>query len=93
MNQIFISRNFKSSSNKDKWKIVGKISLYLFGVGFLSVVGIFLYFAKDLPSANSVDAKLIAQSTKIYDRTGEHLLYDVHGEEKRTVIPFNQIPE
>ncbi|KKP95177.1 MAG: hypothetical protein UR99_C0031G0013, partial [Candidatus Moranbacteria bacterium GW2011_GWD2_36_12] len=33
------------------------------------------------------------QSTKIYDRTGEHLLYDVHGEEKRTVIPFNQIPE
>jgi len=93
MNQIFISRNFKSSSNKDKWKIVGKISLYLFGVGFLSVVGIFLYFAKDLPSANSVDAKLIAQSTKIYDRSGEHLLYDVHGEEKRTVIPFAQIPD
>ncbi|KKQ52088.1 MAG: hypothetical protein US70_C0011G0040 [Parcubacteria group bacterium GW2011_GWD2_38_11] len=93
MSQVFISRNFKSSSNKDKWKIVGKISLYLFGAGFLSVVGIFLYFAKDLPSANSVDAKLIAQSTKIYDRSGEHLLYDVHGEEKRTIIPFEQIPD
>ncbi|MDP3804721.1 MAG: transglycosylase domain-containing protein, partial [Candidatus Omnitrophota bacterium] len=30
---------------------------------------------------------------KIYDRTGEILLYDIHGEEKRTVIPWDDIPE
>jgi 1A family penicillin-binding protein len=93
MQPIFISKKFKSSTTKEKFKFLGKIFLYLCGLGVLTVVGIFIYFAKDLPSANSIDAKLIVQSTKIYDRSGEHLLYDVHGEEKRTVIPFNQIPD
>ncbi|MDD5463810.1 MAG: PBP1A family penicillin-binding protein [Candidatus Moranbacteria bacterium] len=96
MKPIFVSQNFKNirgMSSNDRWKLAGKVFLYLFGVGILSVIGIFLFFAKDLPSANSVDAKLIAQSTKIYDRSGQHLLYDVHGEEKRTVIPFEQIPD
>jgi 1A family penicillin-binding protein len=93
MQPIFISKRFKGATNKDWWKLAGKASLYMLGVGVLSVGGIFLYFAKDLPSANSIDAKLVVQSTKIYDRSGEHLLYDVHGEEKRTVIPFEQIPD
>jgi 1A family penicillin-binding protein len=90
---IFIAKNFKNSSAKDKWKMVGKIFLGLFILGILAMVGVFLYFAKDLPSANSVDAKIVVQSTKIYDRSGQHLLYDVHGEEKRTVIPFDKIPD
>ncbi len=80
-------------SAKDKWKMVGKIVLGLFVAVILLVIGVFLYFSKDLPSANSVDAKLVIQSTKIYDRSGQHLLYDVHGEEKRTIVPFNQIPD
>ncbi|NTW26741.1 MAG: PBP1A family penicillin-binding protein [Candidatus Moranbacteria bacterium] len=93
MNSNFISQRFKSNSGKNKWKLAWKALAILFGAGIVTVIGIFLYFAKDLPSANSVDAKLVVQSTKIYDRTGEHLLYDVHGEEKRTVIPFDQIPD
>jgi len=93
MQQIFISKNFKGKTKKDWLKLAGKIFLYLAGAGILAVAGIFLYFAKDLPSANSLDAKLVVQSTKIYDRSGQHLLYDVHGEEKRTVITFNQIPD
>jgi len=35
---------------------------------------------------------MINQSTKIYDRTGEVLLYEIHGEEKRTVIALSDIP-
>jgi membrane peptidoglycan carboxypeptidase len=40
-----------------------------------------------------VNTRFIPESTKIYDRTGEHLLYEVHGEEKRTIIPFSEMPE
>ena len=96
MKPVFISQNFKKINNmsaEDKWKFVGKIVLGLFLVVVLFIVGVFLYFAKDLPSATAVDAKLVIQSTKIYDRSGQHLLYDVHGEEKRTIVPFNQIPD
>lgn len=62
-------------------------------VGILGTIGIFAYIAKDLPSPGKVNKRFIAESTKIYDRTGEHLLYDVHGEEKRTLIPFSEMPE
>jgi len=56
------------------------------------ILGLFIYFAKDLPSPENISARLITQSTKIFDRTGETLLYDIHGEEKRTVIPLSEIP-
>jgi len=56
--------------------------------------GALLFFVASVsvPNLNSFDERKIAESTKIYDRTGNILLYDVHGEEKRTVIPFNEIP-
>lgn len=93
MKPVFISQNFKKLSSRDKWRTARTVALYVFGAGFLFVVGLFIFFSKDLPSATSMNSRLVAESTKIYDRTGEHLLYDVHGEEKRTIIPFEQIPE
>lgn len=75
------------------WKKIGKIALGFGMLGCVSVAGIFLYFAKDLPSPENFQERFIAESTKIYDRTGIHLLYEVHGEEKRTVIPFGDMPD
>ncbi|GAH59414.1 unnamed protein product, partial [marine sediment metagenome] len=57
------------------------------------MVSVFAYFAKDLPNPEQITERRIIESTKIYDRTGKILLYDVHGEEKRTVIPFEEIPQ
>lgn len=57
--------------------------------------GIFVFyiFAADIPDIGNFGERKIVQSTKIYDRTGEILLYDIHGEENRTVIPFEEIPQ
>src|SRR3989344_3343744 len=54
---------------------------------------IFAVILKNLPDPEQFENRQIAQSTKIYDRTGETLLYEIHGEEKRTVIPFEEIPD
>ena len=35
----------------------------------------------------------ITQSTKIYDRTGENILYEIHGDEKRTMISLDDLPD
>ena len=78
---------------KINWSFLGKIFLWLFLAGILSVIGVFAYFSKDLPSPGNLNNRAIAQSTKIYDRTGTHLLYEIHGEEKRTEVPFSQLPE
>ncbi len=93
MSHIFVSfKDFKQKPAKEKWKLVGKIVLYLTGAIFLFIVGMFIYYAKDLPNPNNLGNLVEAQSTKIYDRTGTHLLYEIHGEENRTIVPFPDIP-
>ncbi len=75
------------------WKIFGWSILALFIISLLSVGGLFLYVARDLPSPTSVSTRFVAESTKIFDRTGNHVLYEIHGEEKRTIIPYTEMPE
>ncbi len=64
-----------------------------FIIAILLGIGLFAYFAKDLPNPSKISQRQIVESTKIYDRTGKTVLYDIHGEEKRTVIPFEEIPQ
>ncbi len=70
--------------------ILGCIALGLFGG--LVVFGAYLWFAGTLPSAEDIMNRDVAQSTKIYDRTGEHLLYEIAADEKRTLVPIEEIP-
>ncbi len=67
--------------------------MVLLVLGFLAIVALFAFIAKDLPSPGNVNTRFIIESTKIYDRTGTHLLYELHGEEKRTIVNFENIPE
>lgn len=64
-----------------------------FVLGCLAVVSVFIYYARDLPRPEKFTEKQFIQSTKIFDKTGEHLLYELYGEEKRTVVPLSIIPE
>lgn len=65
----------------------------LAGVGTLSVLAMFAWYSRDLPRPDKIIDRSVAQSTKIYDRTGEVLLFEVHGTERRTIIPLEEIPE
>jgi 1A family penicillin-binding protein len=44
-----------------------------------------------IPDLGSFETRKVAESTKIYDRTGKVLLYDVHQNTKRTAVPFDTI--
>lgn len=69
-------------------------SIILLGVaGFFLVAGAILLWASfiKLPDFNSFQERKIVESTKIYDRTGKILLYDVHQNIKRTIVPFEEI--
>ncbi len=45
----------------------------------------------EIPDLSSFEQRRVLQSTKIYDRTGEILLYDLHQDVKRTIIPYENI--
>lgn len=79
----------RHGSNKKKvFKLLGTAVLILF---FFSLA-MFAYYSKDLPDPNRLNSRLVAESTKIYDRDGE-LLYDIFGETKRTLIDFEEMPQ
>ncbi len=56
------------------------------------VAGTFAWYAKDLPNPNGLASRQVSQSTKIYDRTGTHLLYQIALNGKRTLVTIDQIP-
>ena len=57
---------------------------------FCGVIAIWLSTIQ-IPDLNSFETRKVSQSTKIFDRTGKILLYDVHQDVKRTEIPFENI--
>ena len=82
----------------DSRKIVKKLLLLgmaLFALIFLFIMILFWWYSRNLPPVTAFEDSgiIIAQSTKIYDRTGKHLLYTFHGEENRTSIPIEDIPD
>lgn len=60
---------------------------------FILIAGLFLYFAKDLPSPGKVNSLTLKQTTRFYDRTGQTLLYEVYGDENRSVVDLDNISE
>jgi len=92
--RTFVAKKIKNQDGKVVWwKAFLMLIFFGFLTGVVAVVGVFAYFAKDLPDPNKVNKRVVAESTKIYDRTGQHVLYEIHGEEKRTLIPFEEMPQ
>ncbi len=83
-------------SNHRPWRLfLIKSALIVGGLGFV-FVGVSIIWATtiNIPDFDSFfKERVISESTKIYDRTGEVLLYDVHGNIKRTVVSLNNIAE
>ncbi len=72
---------------------IGKYLAFLFLGLCLLVLFLFFYYTWDLPRPEKFTETQPVQSTKIYDRTGKVLLYDIFGEQKREVVPFEKISD
>ncbi|MDD4289833.1 MAG: transglycosylase domain-containing protein, partial [Patescibacteria group bacterium] len=67
--------------------------IIIFLISAIFMFGVFAWYSKDLPDPNKIIDRSVVQSTKIYDKTGEHLLYDLHGTQQRTLIEINTLPD
>lgn len=86
----FGKKKLVSAALKKKLLIfTGSIFLLLL---FACAILVFQIF-RSLPDPNRLIEREIAQSTKIYDRTGEQILYEIHGNEQRTLVNLNDIPD
>ena len=76
-----------------KKKIFWK-NFFVFGLSSCLVVFSLLIIwiaTLQVPDFHSFDSRKVISSTKIYDRTGTVLLYDLNRDVKRTIIPFDQM--
>ncbi|MEK7606711.1 MAG: PBP1A family penicillin-binding protein [Patescibacteria group bacterium] len=60
-------------------------------LGGIIFIWLLALFSRNLPNPDRFLERAIPLSTKIYDRTGKTLLYDIHGSEKRTLVELPDI--
>src|SRR3989344_6064359 len=75
------------------YKLVLKIIFWSCSALLLLALTVFAYFAKDLPRPEKFLEHQVAQTSKIYDRTGQILLYSIYGEERRTLVKLQDISQ
>ena len=66
--------------------ILAGIGIVIGGIGVLAI-------AATLPSDQEIANLKIPESTKIFDRTGEILLYDMSENQQRVVVPLSDFPQ
>ena len=72
--------------------LIKLVFLVLFSFGMIVFGASLIWFSTlDIPSIESFHTRKVAESTKIYDRTGRVLLYDVHGTIRRTLVSLDDI--
>ncbi len=84
-----IKKSWFARNRKD---ILIDVGIFIFAIGILTAAGLLFWVSTlEMPDLSSFEERRVLQSTKIYDRTGEILLYDLHQDVKRTVVPFENI--
>jgi penicillin-binding protein 1C len=84
----------KSFFKSWKWRLLKPLLLLLISLCFiLASIGIIWISTLKIPDLSVFEGRKVVESTKIFDRTGQILLYDVHNDQKRTVVAFEDISD
>jgi 1A family penicillin-binding protein len=73
-----------------------RVVLFVLGcfvLGSIAFVGMIGWYSRNLPNPNRLIERSLPQSTRIYDRTEKVLLYEFHGNQQRTLVSLEEIPE
>ena len=81
----------RKEKNKKLIKNLVLTGVVLIIMGFIGGTAVVALISRDLPDPDKLNDRQIPQSTKIYDRTGEQLLYEVYQNQKRTLITLDQM--
>ncbi|MEA3322669.1 MAG: transglycosylase domain-containing protein [Patescibacteria group bacterium] len=76
--------------------VFGTVTKSIFDLGLIVILAlfvIFLYVYYTTVSPAALLHRSIVETSTIYDKTGEHELYKIHGEENRKVIGHDEIPD
>ena len=78
---------WKKFKNSNHFLAIAAVSLLACGLFILWIASL------RIPALESISERRVDQSTKIYDRTGEILLYDMSRDMRRVPVPFEDISQ
>ena len=67
--------------------------IFLFLLGSVVTIISLTWLTRNLPNPEKLLERKISQSTKIFDQTGQVVLYEIFAEERRTMIDLSEIPQ
>ena len=79
-------RKFKSLASR----LLPYLAIFIL-LCFIVGIAAFAWLSKDLPNPDKVIERSVAQSTKILARDEKTVLYDIHGDQKRTAVNLEEI--
>lgn len=66
--------------------------IILFALFIVVAAGLLIWISTlEIPDLSAFEERRILQSTKIYDRTGEIVLYDLNQDVRRTIVPLEEM--
>lgn len=75
---------------------LGQVLLGFFDAFLMITLGVLVavvaVYYLQTPSSDKLMKRRIPQTSYIYDKSGEHLLYEIHGEENRELVSHGDIP-
>jgi penicillin-binding protein 1C len=80
-----IKRHFKAHTKQDLFILIASFACIALGIALLWISSF------RLPDLSSFGQRKVTESTKIYDKTGKILLYDLHDGIKRTLVSSEEI--
>lgn len=84
------TNNWRRRFENLPWAKIGTWSFRISAAGILILAFLFIYYSRHLPDPNRLLGRNVPESTKIYAKD-ETLLYEVHGEIKRTLVNLDDI--
>jgi len=75
------------------FKYVSRIILDVLIILIIAGTATLAYFYRSISPDLQAFPSQVAQTSVIYDRSGTHVLYEIHGEENRKVIAHSDIPD
>jgi 1A family penicillin-binding protein len=88
--QKFSFKNWRAWAKDLPWTKIGTWGFRIGAAGVLLIAFLFIYYSRSLPDPNRLLGRNVPESTKIYAKDNS-LLYEVHGEVKRTLVNLDQI--
>jgi penicillin-binding protein 1C len=81
-----------SGRRPSRWHLFIVTALVVLGLGFFIAGGVLIVIAlTPTPDISSLTNRQVDQSTKIYDRTGQVLLYDYNRDARRDIVQLSDI--